>query len=55
MKIPRAKPYFSKEDRNDITSKINGILESGQLAQGKYVAEDDFWKITNYFVENSSR
>ena len=39
MKIPRAKPYFSKEDRNDITSKINGILESGQLAQGKYVAE----------------
>ena len=23
--------------------------------QGKYVAEDDFWKITNYFVENSRR
>ena len=23
--------------------------------QGKYVAEDDFWKITNYFVELSRR
>ena len=23
--------------------------------QGKYVAEDDFWKITNYFVEMSRR
>ena len=23
--------------------------------QGKYVAEDDFWKITNYFVETSRR
>jgi len=39
MKIPRAKPYFSKKDRDDITSKIDGILKSGQLAQGKYVAE----------------
>ena len=23
--------------------------------QGKYVAEDDFWKITNYFVELNRR
>ena len=26
-----------------------------QWLQGKYVAEDDFWKITNYFVEMSRR
>ena len=41
MKItyPRAKPYFSQDDRKDITSKIDGILESGQIAQGKYVKE----------------
>ena len=39
MKYPRAKPYFSETDRKEITSKIDGILESGQIAQGKYVAE----------------
>jgi len=39
MKYPRAKPYFSKDDRLDITSKIDGILESGYIAQGKNVAE----------------
>ena len=39
MKYPRAKPYFSEVDRKEIVSKIDGILESGQIAQGKYVAE----------------
>jgi dTDP-4-amino-4,6-dideoxygalactose transaminase len=39
MKYPRAKPYFSETDRKEITSKIDGILESGQIAQGKYVSE----------------
>ena len=39
MKYPRAKPYFSETDRKEITSKIDDILESGQIAQGKYVAE----------------
>ena len=39
MKYPRAKPYFSEVDRKEIVSKIDGILESGHIAQGKYVAE----------------
>ena len=41
MKVnhPRAKPYFSEDDRNDILSKVNNILISGQLSQGKYVSE----------------
>ena len=39
MKYPRAKPYFSEVDRKEITSKIDGILKSGHIAQGKYVAE----------------
>jgi perosamine synthetase len=39
MKYPRAKPYFSKADRKEITSKIDEILESGHIAQGKYVAK----------------
>ncbi len=39
IKYHRAKPYFSKDDRKDITAKIDGILKSGQLAQGKYVEE----------------
>ena len=39
IKYHRAKPYFSVEDRKYITSKIDTILESGQIAQGKYVAE----------------
>jgi len=33
-------------------SKIKAVP---QWLQGKYVAEDDFWKITNYFVEMSRR
>ncbi len=37
---------------NPMMSKIKAIP---QWLQGKYVAEDDFWKITNYFVENSRR
>ena len=39
MKYPRAKHYFSEVDRKEITSKIDGILKSGHIAQGKYVAE----------------
>jgi perosamine synthetase len=39
MKYPRAKPFFSEFDRKEITSKIDGILKSGHIAQGKYVAE----------------
>lgn len=39
MKYPRAKPYFGEDDRKEITSKIDGILKSGHIAQGKYVAE----------------
>tara|TARA_B100001564_G_scaffold235510_1_gene199049 strand:+ start:406 stop:1578 length:1173 start_codon:yes stop_codon:yes gene_type:complete len=39
MKYPRAKPYFSEVDRKEIVSKIDDILESGHIAQGKYVAE----------------
>jgi hypothetical protein len=35
---------------NDV--KIKKIPE---YLQGKYVAEDDFWKITNYFVELERR
>ncbi len=37
---------------NPMMSKIKAIP---QWLQGKYVAEDDFWKITNYFVESSRR
>ena len=33
-------------------SKLKKIPE---YLQGKYVAEDDFWKITNYFVELQRR
>ena len=41
MKInyPRAKPYFSDDDRIDILSKIDDILINGQLSQGKYISE----------------
>ena len=34
---------------------MSGIKALPRWLQGKYVAEDDFWKITNYFVENSRR
>ena len=35
-----------------MVSKLKKIPE---YLQGKYVAEDDFWKITNYFVELNRR
>ena len=35
----RAKPHFTEEDRSNILSKINDILITGQLSQGKYVSE----------------
>ena len=37
---------------NPLLSKLKKIPD---YLQGKYVAEDDFWKITNYFVELSRR
>ena len=36
MKIPPAKIYFSKEDRQSILEKIDQALESGQLTMGKH-------------------
>ena len=37
---------------NPMLSKLKKVPE---YLQGKYVAEDDFWKITNYFVELDRR
>ena len=37
---------------NPMLSKLKKVPE---YLQGKYVAEDDFWKITNYFVELNRR
>jgi len=37
---------------NPMLSRLKKIPE---YLQGKYVAEDDFWKITNYFVELNRR
>jgi len=37
IKYSRAKPYFSVSDRIGIINKIEGILSSGMLTQGKYV------------------
>ena len=34
---------------------LNRIKKIPTYLQGKYVAEDDFWKITNYFVELNRR
>ena len=39
IKYPRAKPYFSAEDKENILNDISGILDSGMLTQGAYVAE----------------
>ena len=39
IKYPRAKPYFSVQDRVDIINKIEGVLRTGMLTQGKYVEE----------------
>ncbi len=39
MNIPAAKIYFPEEDRKELLSKIDGILESGQLTLGKYGRE----------------
>ena len=34
---------------------LSKLRKVGQFFQGKYVAEDDTWKITNYFVEMARR
>jgi perosamine synthetase len=58
VKYPRAKPYFSKEDKKGILKDISGILDSGMLTQGAYVSEFEskFKKEigTNYAVATSS-
>ena len=49
VKYPRAKPYFSPQMKGGILKDISGILDSGMLTQGKYVAkfEDKFKKEIN--------
>lgn len=58
IKYPRAKPYFSNESKNGILKDISGILDSGMLTQGAYVAkfESKFKEEigTNYAVATSS-
>lgn len=58
IKYPRAKPYFSAEDKKGILNDISGILDSGMLTQGAYVAEfEDKFKAaigTKYAVATSS-
>ena len=39
IKYQRAKPYFSEDDRKNILSKIDDILTTGYISQGKYVSE----------------
>ena len=39
IKYQRAKPHFSEDDRKDILSKIDSILTTGNISQGKYVSE----------------
>ena len=38
-----------------INPMLNKLKKVPAYLQGKYVAEDDFWKITNYFVELNRR
>lgn len=44
---------------SDLNSVINPMLSKlrkiPEYLQGKYTAEDDFWKVTNYFVELNRR
>ena len=44
MKIPPVKVVFSPEDRQEIMVRVEEILSTGMLAQGKYVKEfEDRW------------
>jgi len=38
-----------------VNPMLNRLKKVPEYLQGKYVAEDDFWKITNYFVELNRR
>ena len=38
-----------------ISPMMSRLKKIPEYLQGKYVAEDDFWKITNYFVELERR
>ena len=38
-----------------LSPMMSNLKKIPQYLQGKYTAEDDFWKITNYFVELSRR
>ena len=55
---PRAKPYFSEKDVDDILEDIKGTLHSGNLVQGEKVEEFEtkFAKIvgTKYAVATNS-
>ena len=42
IKYNRAKPKFSKSDIENIMPKVESILNSGMLLQGKYVSEFEF-------------
>lgn len=39
MKIPPVRVTFSQQDRQEIASRLDEILATGMLAQGKYVSE----------------
>lgn len=58
VKYPRAKPYFSSKMKDGILKDISGILDSGMLTQGAYVAkfESKFKEKvgTDYAVATSS-
>ena len=55
---PRAKPYFSDTDVDDILDEIKDTLQSGNLVQGKKVKEfeDKFAKMvgTKYAIATNS-
>ena len=58
IKYPRAKPHFTAEDKSSILNDISGLLDSGMLTQGPYVAkfEAEFKSIvgTEYAIATSS-
>ena len=58
VKYPRARPYFSHDMKTNILNDISGILDSGMLTQGAYVAkfESNFKKEigTDYAIATSS-
>ena len=44
MRVPSAKVVFGKEERGEISARIDSCLKSGNLSQGKFVKEfEDRW------------